>query len=103
MEIGFFFYKYVKKYYYFLFICFFFYKYPNNCFKRDVGKTTLKRRLMGLISKEENENAYKLVQSDKTEEEMTHGVQISSLKLKGISFSLWDFAGKIIINKTNKY
>ena len=38
--------------------------------KRDVGKTTLKKRLMGVSNENENENAHKLVQKDKKEEEM---------------------------------
>ena len=41
----------------------------------------------------ENENAHKLVQSEKKEEEMTHGVEISTWKVGEMLFSLWDFAG----------
>ena len=50
---------------------------------------------MGISDQEEeNKNAYKLVQSEKKEEEMTHGVEISSWTVKEMLFSLWDFAGK---------
>ena len=52
-------------YYFFIFdLYFFIFK------KRDVGKTTLKRRLMGVSDQNENKNAHKLVQKDKTEEDM---------------------------------
>ena len=61
---------------------------------RDVGKTTLKRRLMGVSDQVENINAHKLVQKDKTEEDMTHGVDISTWRIDQMMFSLWDFAGK---------
>ena len=50
---------------------------------------------MGLSDKKENKNAHKLVQNEKREEEMTHGVEISTLKVNDTLFSLWDFAGKI--------
>ena len=49
---------------------------------------------MGIINLSENENAYKLVQNEKKEEEITHGVEISTWKVKEMLFSLWDFAGK---------
>ena len=49
---------------------------------------------MGICNKEENENALKLVQNEKREEEMTHGVEISSWIVEKMIFSLWDFAGK---------
>ena len=50
---------------------------------------------MGVSSEEENMNAHKLVQNEKREEDMTHGVEISKWhdKNKNILFSLWDFAG----------
>ena len=54
---------------------------------------------MGVSDENENENAYNLVQKDKTEEDMTHGVEISTWKVKETLFSVWDFAG----NKKTKY
>ena len=63
-------------------------------FFRNVGKTSLKRRLMGISNENENENACKLVQEKMKEENLTHGVEISSWKGNDMSFSLWDFAGK---------
>ena len=51
---------------------------------------------MGISNEEENKNAYKLVQKEKKEEEMTHGVEISKWRVGDMLFSLWDFAG---INK----
>ena len=53
---------------------------------------------MGISNEEENKNAYKLVQKEKKEEEMTHGVEISKWRVGDMLFSLWDFAG-IINNK----
>jgi hypothetical protein len=47
---------------------------------------------MGLINDNENENACKLVQEEKKEENMTHGFEISTWKVKDILFSLWDFS-----------
>ena len=49
---------------------------------------------MGVSDENENDNAHKLVQNEKKEEDMTHGVEISSWKVKEMLFSLWDFAGK---------
>jgi hypothetical protein len=40
----------------------------------------------------ENENAHRLVQKEKKEEDMTHGVEITKWKKDTMMFSLWDFA-----------
>ena len=42
----------------------------------NVGKTSFKTRLMGVSKNKENRSAYKEVQNEKKEEEMTHGVNI---------------------------
>jgi hypothetical protein len=47
---------------------------------------------MGISDENKNEKAHKLVQTEKKEEEMTHGVEISSWKVNEMLFSLWDFA-----------
>jgi hypothetical protein len=47
---------------------------------------------MGISDVKENEKAHKQVQTEKLEEEMTHGVEISSWKIDKMLFSLWDFA-----------
>ena len=57
---------------------------------------------MGVSDNKENENAHKLVQKDKIEEDMTHGVEISTWKEKEMLFSLWDFAGKKNNRRKNK-
>ena len=58
----------------------------------DVGKTTFKRKLDNLNGNNELIN----IQNNRNEEDMTHGVDIKSIKSKdGKSlFSVWDFAGK---------
>lgn len=48
---------------------------------------------MGISNNEENRNAHKLVSLEKKEEEMTHGVEVSTWRVKEMMFSLWDFAG----------
>ena len=48
----------------------------------------------GNKKEKENKNAHKLVQRNKKEEDMTHGVDISRWKVENTLFSLWDFAGK---------
>ena len=76
----------------------------------NVGKTSLKERLCGSNSEEENRKAYEKLQKEKKEEDMTHGVEIvrfcfffffkkliilfrwSNEKNKTL-FSIWDFAG----------
>ena len=57
---------------------------------------------MGVSTKEENEYAHKIVQKDKREEDMTHGVEISKWRVNSMLFSLWDFAGKNNNNKKRK-
>lgn len=56
---------------------------------QSVGKTTLKRKLVGM-----NENNFQNFISVRKEEHMTHGVEISRWKdTQGKLYSLWDFAG----------
>ena len=52
--------------------------------------------MMGLLSSYENKNAHKLVQFEKKEENMTHGVDIYKFKNENVLLSIWDFAGKKI-------
>ena len=60
-----------------------------------MGKTTLKKRLIGSTS--DNEKAFYDVQQNKKEKMMTHGVEIDKWEYKkngkDIHFSMWDFAG----------
>ena len=62
---------------------------------QDVGKTTFKKRLMGIGDEKANMKAYYQVLNEKKEHEMTHGIEIDKLvnKERGILFSIWDNAG----------
>ena len=64
--------------------------------KKGVGKTTLKRRLIGSRSEEKNKSKHKQSLNDRVDTEMTHGIQTKNWEDKenDILFSLWDFAGK---------
>ena len=61
----------------------------------NVGKTTFKKRLVGTSSKKDNFVANIDVQHEKREEEMTHGVEVTTWRDDqfGVFFSIWDFAG----------
>jgi hypothetical protein len=58
------------------------------------GKTALKNRLIGSCDEKSNKKAFKMVQNEKKESEMTHGVEIEVWKNPKTNtlFSLWDFA-----------
>ena len=58
-----------------------------------MGKTSLKKRLIGSSNKESNIIAHQNIKSEKKEFEMTHGVDIDIWKFGKNFFSLWDFAG----------
>ena len=62
---------------------------------KDVGKTTFRRRLLGSQNEQLNKKAFLQVQQTKSEEDMTHGVEIDRLYDSSYSslFSVWDFAG----------
>ena len=62
---------------------------------KNVGKTSLKIRLVGSSSNIENEKAYQQVYKEKPNEEMTHGVDVLKWydEKNNINFTLWDFAG----------
>ena len=60
-----------------------------------VGKTALKIRLIGSTSNEKNKEAHSKVQQEKKEQDMTHGVEVTTWQddLYKMLFSVWDFAG----------
>ena len=66
-------------------------KQKNSC--QEVGKTSLKTRFKGSINQTENQIALKIVENERKEEDMTHGVDIFNLKKDDSVLSIWDFAG----------
>jgi hypothetical protein len=60
----------------------------------NVGKTTIKDRLIGAIDEKKNKEALNKAQTEKEEYMMTHGVDIYRFKSEkdNFMFSLWDFA-----------
>lgn len=48
---------------------------------------------MGVVNEKENKKACQEVQVDKREEDMTHGVETSTINYEDTLLSLWDFAG----------
>ena len=53
----------------------------------------MKTRFKGSINQTENQIALKIVENERKEEDMTHGVDIFNFKKDDSVLSIWDFAG----------